>query len=71
MLGGGYSAGSRPAPLHGLGFLYHQADGSPDEGPEQRAHDNQELTTTAKRLVHRASKVEHPHYVAEAPRAQT
>ena len=55
----------------GLGFLYHQAEGSPDEGPEQRAHDNQELTTTAKRLVHRAFKVEHPHYVAEAPRAQT
>jgi hypothetical protein len=55
----------------GLGFLYHQAEGSPDEGPEQRAHDNQELATTAKRLVHRASKVEHPHYVAEAPPAQT
>ena len=54
----------------GLGFLYHQAEGRSDEGPEQRAHDNQELTTTAKRLVHRAFKVEHPHYVAEAPRAQ-
>jgi hypothetical protein len=56
----------------GLGVLCDQAEGGPDEGPHQRAHDHQMLAATAKRSVHRASKVEHnPHNVARVRRAQT
>jgi hypothetical protein len=32
----------------GLGILHDQAEGGPNEGPEQRAHDHQELAATAK-----------------------
>jgi hypothetical protein len=56
--GDGWSADSRPAPLHaraparhrraGLGVLCDQAEGGPDEGPHQRARDNQMLAATAK-----------------------
>ena len=55
----------------GLGVLHDQAKSSPDEGPEQRTHDHQMLAATAKRSVHRASKVEHnPDNVANARRAK-
>jgi hypothetical protein len=57
-LGGGWSVDSRPAPPHaraparhrraGLGVLCDQAEGGPDEGPHQRARDNQMLAATAK-----------------------
>ena len=54
-----------------LGVLHDQAKSSPDEGPEQRTHDHQMLAATAKRSVHRASKVEHnPDNVANARRAK-
>jgi hypothetical protein len=56
----------------GLGVLHDQAEGGPDEGPHQRAHDHQELAATAKRSVHRASQLEHnPHNLARARRGQT
>ena len=55
----------------GLGVLHDQAESSPDEGHEQRTHDHQMLAATAKRSVHRASKVEHnPDNVANARRAK-
>jgi hypothetical protein len=55
----------------GLGVLCDEAESSPDEGPNQRAYDNQNLATTAKRSVHRASKLEHnPDNVANARRAK-
>jgi hypothetical protein len=77
---GGRTRGQRrstPGPRRGdrragLGVLCDQAQSSPDEGPEQRAHDHQELAATAKRSVHRASKIEHnPDNVARARRGQT
>lgn len=42
----------------GLGVLHGQAEGNPDEGPEQRGYHDQELAATAKRSVHIASKLE-------------
>ena len=56
----------------GLGVLCDQAESGPDEGPHQRAHDHQNLAATAKRSVHRASKIEHnPDNVANVRRGQT
>jgi hypothetical protein len=55
----------------GLGILSDQAESSPDESPEQRTHDHQELAAMAKRSVHRAFKLEHnPDNVANARRAK-
>ena len=82
MLEDGCSGDARLAPPHaparrrhrraGLGILRDQAESSPDEGPEQRAHDHQMLAATAKRSVHRASKLEHNHHnLAKARRGQT
>ena len=48
----------RRHPRAGLGVLHGQAEGNPDEGPEQRADHNQELAAMAKRSVHIASKLE-------------
>jgi hypothetical protein len=51
----------------GLGALHDQAEGSPDDGPEQGAHDDQNLAAMTKRSVHRASMFEHdPDNVASA-----
>jgi hypothetical protein len=56
----------------GLGVLCDQAESGPDEGPHQRAHDHQNLAATAKRSVHRASKIDHnPDNVANVRRGQT
>ena len=55
----------------GLGILSDQAESSPDESPEQRTHDHQELAAMAKRSVHRASQLEYnPNNVAKARRAK-
>ena len=66
-LGVGCSAGGRPTPppAHAqarhrptrLGVLDEQGQGDATEGPDQCAHDDQELAELAKRSARRASKV--------------
>jgi hypothetical protein len=52
------------------GILHDQAHGTTKDGPEQRSPQDQELATTVKRSVHRASRLDDPLKVAGTRGAQ-